>query len=39
VGFFAKNALPELSLSRITSQQIEWLIQRATGGDVSADFD
>src|SRR5215203_5974581 len=30
VGFFPKDALPELSLSRVTPQQIQGLIQRAT---------
>jgi hypothetical protein len=39
VGFFARNALPELSLSRITPQQIEGLIRRATGSEEAADFD
>jgi ADP-ribose pyrophosphatase YjhB (NUDIX family) len=29
VGFFPKDALPELSLSRVTPQQIQGLIERA----------
>jgi ADP-ribose pyrophosphatase YjhB (NUDIX family) len=39
VDFFPKDALPKLSLSRITPQQIEGLIQRAVDGEESADFD
>jgi ADP-ribose pyrophosphatase YjhB (NUDIX family) len=39
VGFFPKDALPELSLSRVTPQQIQGLIERAVDGQQSADFD
>ena len=39
VGFFAKDALPELSLGRVTSGQIERLIERATNRGGMADFD
>lgn len=39
VGFFPKEALPELSLGRITSGQIERLIGRATDRSGTADFD
>jgi ADP-ribose pyrophosphatase YjhB (NUDIX family) len=39
VGFFPKHALPELSLSRVTPQQIQGLIQRTTDSEQSADFD
>ena len=39
VGFFPKDALPELSLSRVTPQQIQGFIQRAVDGQQSADFD
>ena len=39
VGFFSKDALPELSLGRVTPQQIERLIELATEGEGSASFD
>ena len=39
VGFFPKEALPELSLGRVTSGQIERLIERATDRGGTADFD
>jgi ADP-ribose pyrophosphatase YjhB (NUDIX family) len=39
VGFFPKEALPELSLGRVTSGQIERLIERAIDGGGAADFD
>ncbi len=39
VGFFSKDALPELSLGRVTSQQIERLIELATDSEGSAAFD
>jgi hypothetical protein len=39
VGFFPKDALPELSLSRVTPQQIERLIELATDSEGSAAFD
>jgi ADP-ribose pyrophosphatase YjhB (NUDIX family) len=38
-GFFSKDALPELSLSRVTPQQIDRLIEHATDSDRSAVFD
>jgi ADP-ribose pyrophosphatase YjhB (NUDIX family) len=38
-GFFSKDALPELSLSRVTPQQIDRLIEHATDSDGSAVFD
>ncbi len=39
VGFFPKEALPELSLGRVTSGQIERLIEHATDRGGTADFD
>ena len=39
VGFFSKDALPELSLGRATPQQIERLIELATDSKGSAAFD
>jgi ADP-ribose pyrophosphatase YjhB (NUDIX family) len=39
VGFFSKDALPELSLVRVTPQQIERLIELATGIEGPAAFD
>ena len=39
VGFFSKHALPELSLGRVTPQQIGRLIELATDGEESAAFD
>jgi ADP-ribose pyrophosphatase YjhB (NUDIX family) len=39
VDFFSKDALPELSLGRVTPQQIERLVDHATAGEGSADFD
>src|SRR5918998_319492 len=39
VGFFSRGALPELSLSRVTSQQIERLIELATDSEGLAAFD
>lgn len=39
VGFFFKDALPELSLDRVTPQQIDRLIELATGSEGSAAFD
>ena len=39
VGFFSKDALPELSLGRIIPQQIESLIDLATDSEGSAVFD
>jgi hypothetical protein len=39
VSFFYRNALPELSLSRVTPQQIERLIELATDSEGSAAFD
>jgi ADP-ribose pyrophosphatase YjhB (NUDIX family) len=39
VGFFAKDALPELSLKRVMPQQIERLIELAADHSESADFD
>jgi ADP-ribose pyrophosphatase YjhB (NUDIX family) len=38
-SFFSKDALPELSLGRVTPQQIDRLIERATDSDGSAVFD
>ena len=39
VGFFSRDALPELSLSRVTPQQIKRLIELATESEGSAAFD
>ena len=39
VGFFSKDALPELSLGRVTPQQIERLIELAADSEGSAAFD
>lgn len=39
VGFFPEEALPVLSLGRVTSGQIERLIERATDRGGTADFD
>ena len=39
VDFFSKNALPELSLGRVTSQQIDRLIGLAIDSEGSAAFD
>jgi ADP-ribose pyrophosphatase YjhB (NUDIX family) len=39
VGFFPKDTLPNLSLSRVTPQQILRLIELTTNSDQSADFD
>jgi ADP-ribose pyrophosphatase YjhB (NUDIX family) len=39
VDFFSKDALPELSLGRVTPQQIERLIELATDSEGSAAFD
>ncbi len=39
VGFFSKDALPELSLGRVTPQQIGRLIELATDSEGSAAFD
>jgi hypothetical protein len=39
VGFFAIDALPELSLKRVTPQQIERLTKLAADHCESADFD
>jgi ADP-ribose pyrophosphatase YjhB (NUDIX family) len=39
VGFFAKDALPELSLKRVMPQQIERLTELAADHSESADFD
>jgi ADP-ribose pyrophosphatase YjhB (NUDIX family) len=38
-GFFPKDALPELSLGRITPRQIERLLEQATNHDGPAKFD
>jgi ADP-ribose pyrophosphatase YjhB (NUDIX family) len=39
VGFFSTDALPELSLGRVTPQQIERLIELAADSEGSAAFD
>ena len=39
VGFFSKDALPELSLGRVTPQQIERLIELAADSEGSTAFD
>ncbi|MDQ3910870.1 MAG: NUDIX hydrolase [Actinomycetota bacterium] len=39
VGFFSRDDLPELSLGRVTRQQIERLVELATEGEGSASFD
>jgi ADP-ribose pyrophosphatase YjhB (NUDIX family) len=39
VDFFSKDALPELSLGRVTPQQIERLVDLATDGEGSVAFD
>ena len=39
VGFFSKDALPELSLGRVLPRQIEKLIDLATDSEGSAAFD
>ena len=39
VGFFAKDALPELSLKRVTPQQIERLTKLTADHCEPADFD
>jgi ADP-ribose pyrophosphatase YjhB (NUDIX family) len=39
VGFFADGALPKLSSGRVTRQQVQRLVQRATDRDGAADFD
>jgi ADP-ribose pyrophosphatase YjhB (NUDIX family) len=39
VGFFRRDALPKLSLGRITPQQIERLIELATDSEGSTAFD
>jgi ADP-ribose pyrophosphatase YjhB (NUDIX family) len=38
-SFFSKDALPKLSLGRVTPQQVDRLIERVTDSDGSADFD
>ncbi len=39
VGFFGKDALPELSLGRVTPRQIGRLVELATDGERSTAFD
>jgi ADP-ribose pyrophosphatase YjhB (NUDIX family) len=39
VDFFRKDALPELSLGRVTPQQIERLVELATDGERATAFD
>lgn len=39
VGFFFESALPELSLGRVTPQQIERLVDLATSSEGAAAFD
>ncbi|RCJ42759.1 ADP-ribose pyrophosphatase [Nostoc minutum NIES-26] len=39
VGFFSENALPELSLGRVTSAQITRLFQHYRNPDLATDFD
>ncbi len=39
IAFFAKDSLPELSLGRVTPQQIERLLDLATDSEGSAAFD
>jgi ADP-ribose pyrophosphatase YjhB (NUDIX family) len=39
VGFFARDALPKLSLGRITPGQVVRLVERAADRDGTADFD
>lgn len=39
VGFFTGDALPKLSLGRITPGQVVWLVERAADRDGTADFD
>ncbi|MFN6570747.1 NUDIX hydrolase [Dendronalium sp. ChiSLP03b] len=39
VGFFSENALPELSLGRVTSAQITRLFQYYRNPDLATDFD
>ena len=39
VSFFSKDALPELSLGRVTPPQIETLIELALASEGSAAFD
>jgi len=39
VGFFSRDALPELSLGRVTPQQIKRLVELATESEGSAAFD
>lgn len=39
VGFFDRDSLPELSLGRITPEQVVWLVERAADRDGTADFD
>jgi hypothetical protein len=38
-AFFVPSNLPELSLSRIKKEQIEWFYYKISNHDSSADFD
>jgi hypothetical protein len=39
VGFYAENALPDLSVSRVTESQIQRLFEHHRDPDLPTDFD